>query len=163
MPEAVGKELQVDPANGLIANEAKQRLQKYGPNKLAGKAKEPGIEGRSQSGSIRKDDEEHRACPPGWSGGRDRRRGAGTGGHSVDGGRQPRSCGRATFRHCYSRDRGSCPDWGKRRLTQKHGSEQVQYRPQFEPLDDLEGLLACLRFEQREKLDQLGIETGSIE
>jgi len=41
-PEAVAKELEVDPAKGLSASEAKQRLQKYGPNKLAGKKKEPG-------------------------------------------------------------------------------------------------------------------------
>jgi P-type Ca2+ transporter type 2C len=41
-PEAVGKQLGVDPAKGLSAAEAQQRLQKYGPNKLAGKAKEPG-------------------------------------------------------------------------------------------------------------------------
>src|SRR5512143_3655655 len=41
-PEAVGKELGVDPARGLSAAEAQQRLQKYGPNKLAGKQKEPG-------------------------------------------------------------------------------------------------------------------------
>ncbi len=41
-PEAVGKELGVDPAKGLSSSEAQQRLQKYGPNMLAGKAKEPG-------------------------------------------------------------------------------------------------------------------------
>ena len=41
-PEEVGKQLQVDPAKGLSAAEAKQRQQKYGPNKLAGKKKEPG-------------------------------------------------------------------------------------------------------------------------
>jgi Ca2+-transporting ATPase len=41
-PEAVAKQLQVDPAVGLSAAEAQQRLQKYGPNKLAGKPKEPG-------------------------------------------------------------------------------------------------------------------------
>jgi Ca2+-transporting ATPase len=41
-PEAVAKELQVDPAKGLSTAEAQQRLGKYGPNKLAGKAKEPG-------------------------------------------------------------------------------------------------------------------------
>ena len=41
-PEAVAQELQVDPAKGLSAAEAQQRLQKYGPNKLAGKPKEPG-------------------------------------------------------------------------------------------------------------------------
>ena len=41
-PEAVGKELGVDPAKGLSAAEAKARLEKYGPNKLAGKKKEPG-------------------------------------------------------------------------------------------------------------------------
>jgi P-type Ca2+ transporter type 2C len=41
-PEAVGKELGVDPAKGLSAAEAKARLEKYGPNQLAGKKKEPG-------------------------------------------------------------------------------------------------------------------------
>lgn len=43
------------------------------------------------------------------------------------------------------------------------GSEQVQYRPQLEPLDAIEGFLAFLRFEHRSKLDQLGIEIGSFE
>ncbi len=41
-PEQVAQELQVDPAKGLSTAEAKQRQQKYGPNKLAGKKKEPG-------------------------------------------------------------------------------------------------------------------------
>ena len=41
-PEAVAKELQVDPAKGLSSAEAQQRLQKYGRNELAGKQKEPG-------------------------------------------------------------------------------------------------------------------------
>ena len=41
-PEAVAKELQVDPAKGLSTAEAKQRAQKYGRNELAGKKKEPG-------------------------------------------------------------------------------------------------------------------------
>ncbi len=41
-PEAVAKELQVDPAKGLSTAEAQQRLQKYGRNELAGKKKEPG-------------------------------------------------------------------------------------------------------------------------
>ena len=41
-PEAVAKELQVDLAKGLSSGEAQQRLQKYGPNRLAGKKKEPG-------------------------------------------------------------------------------------------------------------------------
>ena len=41
-PEDVAKQLQVDPAKGLSAAEAKQRQQKYGPNQLAGKKKEPG-------------------------------------------------------------------------------------------------------------------------
>jgi Ca2+-transporting ATPase len=41
-PEAVGKELQVDPARGLSAAEAQQRLQQYGPNHLDEKKKEPG-------------------------------------------------------------------------------------------------------------------------
>ena len=38
--EGVAKQLQVDPAKGLSASEAQQRLQKYGPNVLAGKKKE---------------------------------------------------------------------------------------------------------------------------
>ncbi|MGW8249555.1 MAG: cation-translocating P-type ATPase, partial [Anaerolineales bacterium] len=41
-PDEVAKQLQVDPAKGLSAAEVQQRLQQYGPNKLAGKAKEPG-------------------------------------------------------------------------------------------------------------------------
>jgi P-type Ca2+ transporter type 2C len=41
-PEAVAKELGVDPAKGLSSAEAQQRLTKYGRNELAGKAKEPG-------------------------------------------------------------------------------------------------------------------------
>jgi Ca2+-transporting ATPase len=41
-PEAVAKELQVDPARGLSASEAQQRLQKYGPNQLAEKKKKSG-------------------------------------------------------------------------------------------------------------------------
>jgi Ca2+-transporting ATPase len=41
-PEAVGQELQVDPAKGLSAAVAQQRLQQYGPNQLAEKKKEPG-------------------------------------------------------------------------------------------------------------------------
>jgi Ca2+-transporting ATPase len=41
-PEAVGKELQVDPAKGLSAAEAQQRLGKFGPNQLEEKKKEPG-------------------------------------------------------------------------------------------------------------------------
>jgi Ca2+-transporting ATPase len=40
--DAVGQELQVDPAKGLNASEAQQRLQQYGPNQLAEKKKEPG-------------------------------------------------------------------------------------------------------------------------
>jgi P-type Ca2+ transporter type 2C len=41
-PGTVGKELQVDPAKGLSAAEAQQRLQKYGPNLLEEKKKKPG-------------------------------------------------------------------------------------------------------------------------
>ncbi|MEF2966459.1 cation-translocating P-type ATPase [Paenibacillus sp. M1] len=37
--EEVIRELQVDPANGLAAGEAKSRLQRHGPNKLKGKPK----------------------------------------------------------------------------------------------------------------------------
>lgn len=40
--EAAGQELQVDPAKGLSAAVAQQRLGKYGPNQLAEKKKEPG-------------------------------------------------------------------------------------------------------------------------
>ncbi len=40
--EAVAQQLGVDPAKGLTAAEAQKRLQQYGPNKLAAKAKEPG-------------------------------------------------------------------------------------------------------------------------
>ena len=39
--EQVAQKLGVDPARGLSSAEAQQRLQKYGPNKLAGKKKEP--------------------------------------------------------------------------------------------------------------------------
>jgi Ca2+-transporting ATPase len=41
-PEAVEQQLKVDPAKGLSAAEVKQRLGKYGPNKLEEKKKEPG-------------------------------------------------------------------------------------------------------------------------
>ena len=41
-PEEVGEQLNVDPAVGLSASEAQQRLGKYGPNKLEEKKKEPG-------------------------------------------------------------------------------------------------------------------------
>ncbi|HSN78529.1 MAG TPA: cation-transporting P-type ATPase, partial [Anaerolineae bacterium] len=41
-PEAVAQQLKVDPAKGLSAAEAQQRLQQYGPNVLAAKKKEPG-------------------------------------------------------------------------------------------------------------------------
>ncbi len=44
-PEAVAKELGVDPAKGLSASEAQQRLQKYGENRMAGKKKESGLAG----------------------------------------------------------------------------------------------------------------------
>ncbi len=40
--EAVAQQLGVDPARGLSTTEAQKRLQQYGPNKLAAKAKEPG-------------------------------------------------------------------------------------------------------------------------
>ena len=36
--------LQVDPATGLTAGEAQQRLQKYGPNILAAAKKETGLQ-----------------------------------------------------------------------------------------------------------------------
>jgi hypothetical protein len=46
------------------------------------------------------------------------------------------------------------------------GSEQVRFRPQLENehLDwDVEQFLASLRFQQMGKLDQLGMEIGSID
>jgi hypothetical protein len=46
------------------------------------------------------------------------------------------------------------------------GSEQVRFRPQLknELLDvPVEQFLSSLRFQQRGKLDQLGIEIGSID
>ena len=44
-PEAVAQQLKVDPAKGLSAAEAQQRLQEYGSNVLAGGKKEesPGV------------------------------------------------------------------------------------------------------------------------
>jgi len=42
--EAVAQKLQVDPAKGLSAAEVQQRLQKYGPNELAGTKKETGLQ-----------------------------------------------------------------------------------------------------------------------
>ena len=43
-PDEVGKQLQVDPAKGLSSDEAKTRLQKYGPNRLAEKKKKSGLQ-----------------------------------------------------------------------------------------------------------------------
>src|SRR3982751_4503189 len=43
-PEAVAQKLQVDMTTGLSAAEAQQRMQKYGPNQLAGKKKESGLQ-----------------------------------------------------------------------------------------------------------------------
>ena len=40
--EAVAQQLKVEPTKGLSSGEAQQRLQQYGPNKLAAKKKEPG-------------------------------------------------------------------------------------------------------------------------
>ena len=48
-------------------------------------------------------------------------------------------------------------------LTQKRSQVRVLFRPQLEPLDDIGRFLASLRFEQRGKLDQLGIEIGSFD
>jgi P-type Ca2+ transporter type 2C len=42
-PESAAQRLEVDPAKGLSAAEAQQRLQHYGPNRLAGKKKESGL------------------------------------------------------------------------------------------------------------------------
>jgi polyphosphate kinase 2 len=137
----VAKQLQVDPAKGLSASEAQQRLQQYGPNVLAAKKKEPGwqaflrqykdfmqiillgaavlnyihrqgcahddravapdglqrrdglapgIQGRSQPGRAREDDEEHRPRAARRPGDRDRGRTTGAGRHRADGGGQPR-------------------------------------------------------------------------
>src|SRR5512136_1189032 len=43
-PEAVAGQLKVDPAKGLSAAEAQQRLQLYGPNELAAGKKESGLQ-----------------------------------------------------------------------------------------------------------------------
>ena len=43
-PEAVAKELNVDPAKGLSGSDVQQRLQKYGPNRLAEKKKKSGLQ-----------------------------------------------------------------------------------------------------------------------
>ena len=40
--EEVEQQLKVDPAKGLSASEAQQRLGQYGPNELAAKKKESG-------------------------------------------------------------------------------------------------------------------------
>ncbi len=51
-------------------------------------------------------------------------------------------------------------------LTQKRSQVRVLFRPQIEnePLDiPVEWFLSMLRFEQRGKLDQLGIEIGSFD
>ena len=40
---------------------------------------------------------------------------------------------------------------------------RVLFRPQLEPLDDIGRFFASLRFDQRGKLDQLGIEIGPFE
>jgi hypothetical protein len=55
--------------------------------------------------------------------------------------------------------------WGRRfvPLPMHRDTSFVQHRPQLEPLDDIERFLASLRFEQRGKLEQLGIEIESIE
>ncbi len=43
-PPQVAQKLQVDPAKGLSSSEAQERLQKYGPNQLAAKQKESGLQ-----------------------------------------------------------------------------------------------------------------------
>lgn len=43
-PEEVAKQLEVDPSKGLSSAEVEQRKQKYGPNQLAGKKKESGVQ-----------------------------------------------------------------------------------------------------------------------
>ena len=42
--EAVAEQLKVDPAKGLSSAEAQQRLQQYGPNQMAAKKKESGLQ-----------------------------------------------------------------------------------------------------------------------
>ena len=42
-------------------------------------------------------------------------------------------------------------------------SSFIRYGSQIEPLNDIEGFFASLRFEQRVKLDQLGTEIGSFD
>ena len=42
--EEVAQRLGIDPAKGLSAAEAEQRLQQYGPNRLAAKKKESGLQ-----------------------------------------------------------------------------------------------------------------------
>ncbi|MFN8379686.1 MAG: cation-translocating P-type ATPase [Anaerolineae bacterium] len=42
--EAVAQQLKVDPARGLSSAEAQQRLQQYGPNELAAKKRESGLQ-----------------------------------------------------------------------------------------------------------------------
>jgi hypothetical protein len=41
--------------------------------------------------------------------------------------------------------------------------ERVQHRPQLEPLHDIGRFFASLRFDQKGKLEQLGIEIGSFD
>ena len=43
-PEPVAQKLQVDPAKGLSAAEAAQRLQQHGPNRRTAKKKESGFQ-----------------------------------------------------------------------------------------------------------------------
>lgn len=43
-PEQVAQQLGVDPQKGLSKSEAQSRLQKYGPNQLAAKKKESGVQ-----------------------------------------------------------------------------------------------------------------------
>jgi Ca2+-transporting ATPase len=43
-PDEAAQQLKVDPAAGLSAGEAQQRLQQYGPNRLAAKKKETGFQ-----------------------------------------------------------------------------------------------------------------------
>lgn len=49
------------------------------------------------------------------------------------------------------------------RLLSKTGTSLRSMRPQLEPLDEIGRFFASLRFEQREKLDQLGIEVGNFD
>ncbi len=78
------------------------------------------VQGRSQPGRAREDDEEHRPCAPRRPGHRDRGRAAGAGRHRADGGGQPRAGRRPPLRHRHPRDRGGRPHRRERGHAQGH-------------------------------------------